>query len=83
MPERTPAHSRADLYGDILERLPSLGDIELELVADVVRRIHAGQTTYGLLAEGDPRDWKREADAELTDAVIYTALDARARQRRG
>jgi hypothetical protein len=53
-----------------------LGYEELVVLGLLARRLHAGQTAYGLLhVENDPRDYRKERGEELADALIYTAMD--------
>jgi hypothetical protein len=50
-----------------------LGDIELDVVLEIARRVFAGQNAYGLFLKADTRDFRREAEDEALDMAVYCA----------
>lgn len=59
----------------IVASLATLGDDELEVLAEVVAGLVAGRRMYGELSlERDLRDFEREALEEARDGQIYTAI---------
>ncbi|MBX3205496.1 MAG: hypothetical protein KF764_10535 [Labilithrix sp.] len=57
--------------------LEQLGPVELRVVRFVAERLLAGQEVYGpLRIATDARDWRRERDEELADAVVYSACES-------
>ena len=53
--------------------LRDLGDIELEILNEIVSRISMGQRQYGAFQRDDSRDWRKEAFEEVLDTAIYSA----------
>ena len=53
--------------------LRSLGDIEIEILNEIVTRLSMGQRQYGTFKEDDCRDWRKETFAEVLDTAIYSA----------
>jgi len=52
------------------------------VLAEVARRLVAGQRLYGQLdLARDRRDWTAEAGEELADAAVYLAIRALQRRR--
>ncbi|MBX3222387.1 MAG: hypothetical protein KF795_17845 [Labilithrix sp.] len=69
----TPPALGAELR-DVLELL---GPDELRVVRFIAERLLAGQEAYGpLRLATDARDWRRERDEELADAVVYSACES-------
>lgn len=53
--------------------LRDLGDIELEILNEIVSRLAMGQRQYGAFQRDDSRDWRKEAFAEVLDTMVYSA----------
>lgn len=53
--------------------LRDLGDIEIEILNEIVSRLSMGQRQYGVFKDEDPRDWRKETLAEVLDAMVYSA----------
>lgn len=65
------------LRSEVTALLRDLGADELRVVAFVARRVAAGRNVYGSLSVAkDSRDWRRERDEELADAIVYSACEA-------
>lgn len=60
-----------------------LNDDEVYVVEQIVDRLRRlGHTNYGpLVLDADPRDFGRELDEELADAVFYAAVKSAGRRR--
>ena len=55
--------------------LRSLGDIEIEILDEIVTRLAMGQRQYGAFQRDDSRDWRKETLAEVLDAMVYSARE--------
>ena len=63
-----------DLRRDIAGECAKLGGDELEVLRHIARRLVVGGRQYGALSlDTDDRDWNREAEEELVDAMVYRA----------
>lgn len=58
----------------ICEHLRQLGDVEMDVALEFVRRLACGQSTYGKFKPADPRDFSREAEDEALDMAVYCAV---------
>lgn len=72
-----------DLRQDLADSARTLGGDELELLAHIARRLVMGARQYGALSlDTDDRDWNREAEEELADAMVYRAARSVVKLRR-
>lgn len=55
--------------------LRDLGDIEIEILNEIVSRLSMGQRQYGTFKDEDSRDWRKETLAEVLDAMVYSARE--------
>lgn len=57
--------------------LAQLGPDELRVMHFVAERLLGGRKVYGpLVLALDARDWRRERDEELADALVYAACES-------
>ena len=72
-----------DIRASIAAHCAQLGADELDLLEHIARRLVMGGRTYGPLnLETDNRDWDREAEEELVDAMVYRTARTLVRSRR-
>ena len=58
----------------IAELCRELGDTEMDVALEFVRRLAVGQNAYGKFKATDPRDFSREAEDEALDMAVYCAV---------
>lgn len=69
--------TRDVLLDEIWDHLGKVGDEELTVTLDIVRRLSMGARQYGdLRLVQDVRDWRKELRAELLDALLYDSFES-------
>ena len=60
---------------DLSARIARLGADERRIISAIVSRLERGYIDYGALDMHDGRDWRREADEELLDYIVYSVVE--------
>ena len=61
----------------VTDALEELGPDELRVMLFLAERLRGGKRVYGALdLATDRRDWRKERDEELADAIVYSACEA-------
>lgn len=66
---------RDELIGNLICKLGECSNDELLIVRSVLSRLALGRERYGAwVADGEPRNFKRERTEEILDALVYGAM---------